>query len=319
MADYSMGKDYTPVSPTDIALETENMHEEETSNQEESPILPPSSKLKGLNSEELNDPNKIHIEIADEEAPIVILYGPAQCGKTMTLVRLARYLNEKTDYKVEPVSDFRPTYDKNYQEICGDFDEMMNQEDAAQSTNKISFMLVKILNKNGNTICQILEAPGEYYFNPQQPNSAYPRYFSTITASTNRKIWCLFVEPKWGETEDRKNYVTRIEKLKRRIKSRDRVIVIYNKIDDTKYLLDGDGNVDMSGARKNISDRYKTLFEKFRNNTPILRWFKPYNCDFIPFQTGDYPEAKGGDIMFEPGPDVFPKRLWRMILSKVRG
>ena len=42
----------------------------------------------GLSVEELRDPNKISVTIADKDAPIVVLFGPPACGKTMTLVRL---------------------------------------------------------------------------------------------------------------------------------------------------------------------------------------------------------------------------------------
>lgn len=325
MAQVNIGEEQNPIITTEPIQAPESIQipvqDKENDTNEDETILPPSDKIVGLSEEELRNPNNINIEVADQEAPIVVLYGPAQCGKTMTLVRLTRYLSDY-GYTVEPVREFRPTYDSNYAEICDNFDDMMNQDDAAKSTGKISFMLVKI-SKKGRTICQILEAPGEYYFNPKVPNSAYPKYFTDITSSNNRKIWCIFVEPKWGEKTDRKNYVTRIEKLKKKIKRRDRTIIVYNKIDETNFLLDGDGNVAIGRARKDISDRYTGLFDKFINTTPIIRLFSPYKCDFIPFQSGDYPETKNsaGDTIskFSQGPDVFPRKLWKMILSKVRG
>lgn len=59
----------------------------------EIPIFDSStSNIKGLSEEELNDVNKIRITINDSSAPVVVLFGPASCGKTMTLVRLSRYL-----------------------------------------------------------------------------------------------------------------------------------------------------------------------------------------------------------------------------------
>ena len=42
----------------------------------EEQLLPPSDKIEGLTSEELNDPNKISVTIADKDAPIVVLFGP---------------------------------------------------------------------------------------------------------------------------------------------------------------------------------------------------------------------------------------------------
>ncbi len=283
----------------------------------EEQLLPPSDKIVGLTAEELSDPNKISIEISDKKAPIVVLFGQPACGKTMTLVRLTRYLTDH-HYNVEPVHEFRPNYDYNYTEICENFNEMMNQEDAAKSTSKISFMLVKV-SKNGKTICQILEAPGEYYFNPKVPNAPFPKYFSAITSSPNRKIWCLFVEPKWGNLSDRRNYVSRIDTLKRKFRSKDSTIIVYNKIDQTNFLIDGDGHVHIGDAKKDINDRYPDIFDRFKETAPIIRWFTPYRCEFVPFQTGDYPKAGDGSLLFEQGPDIFPHRLWRVILNKVRG
>lgn len=95
----------------------------------------------GMTSEELNDANKIKVTIADYKTPLVILFGPPACGKTMTLVRLTRYLQSK-GYTVQPITSFRPTYDKNYSEMCNNFDSMINSDAAAQSTAKINFMLV---------------------------------------------------------------------------------------------------------------------------------------------------------------------------------
>ena len=59
------------------------------------------SSVPGLTASEINDPNSIKVTIADPKTPIVVLYGPPSCGKTMTLVRLTRYLNSK-GYSVVP-------------------------------------------------------------------------------------------------------------------------------------------------------------------------------------------------------------------------
>lgn len=299
------------VKPTNVVTP------DDVSKAEEDKILPPSDRITGLISEEINDPNKISVTIADKDAPIVILFGPPACGKTMTLVRLTRYLREN-GYKIEPIRTFRPNYDSNYAEICDDFNIMMNRDDAAKSTSKISFMLVKV-SKNGRTICQILEAPGEYYFNPKAPISPFPRYFNAIKSSKNRKIWTIMVEPDWENEVDRLNYVDRIKKLRTQMATKDRTIIVYNKIDKTDFLIDNSGNAHVGLARKNIRDLYPGIFDPFINNTPISRWFVPYNLDFTIFQTGDYSAAADGTSLFEQGPDVFPYRLWKIIMNRIRG
>lgn len=325
MAQVNIGEEQNPVIPTDLGkgIDLEQNPVDLTDIEKVDPdsadekLLPPSDKIVGLSSEEINDPNKINIEISDHNAPIVVLFGQPACGKTMTLVRMTRYLISQ-GYSVDPVHEFRPNYDVNYTRICEDFNVMMNEDDAAKTTSKISFMLVRV-SKKGRTICQILEAPGEYYFNPQAPNAPFPRYFSAITASPNRKIWCLFVEPKWGNLSDRNNYVSRIDALRRRMRAKDSTIIVYNKIDDTKFLIDGDGHVNMADAKRDINNRYPNIFDRFKETTPIVSWFSPYRCEFVPFQTGDYPTTADGTKGFEQGPDVFPRRLWKIIMTKVRG
>lgn len=319
MAQVTIGEEQnTPIQNETIEVKPTNVvTPDDVSKAEEDKILPPSDRITGLISEEINDPNKISVTIADKDAPIVILFGPPACGKTMTLVRLTRYLREN-GYKIEPIRTFRPNYDSNYAEICDDFNIMMNQDDAAKSTSKISFMLVKV-SKNGRTICQILEAPGEYYFNPKAPRSQFPRYFNAIKSSKNRKIWTIMVEPDWENEVDRLNYVDRIKKLRTQMSTKDKTIIVYNKIDKTDFLIDNSGNAHFGLARKNIRDLYPGIFDPFINNTPISRWFVPYKLDFAIFQTGDYSTAADGTSMFEQGPDVFPYRLWKIIMNRIRG
>ena len=63
-------------------------------------------------TEELNDPAKIKVTIADASTPLIVLFGPPSCGKTMTLIRLTRYLRSINGYAIEPVTCFRPAHDK---------------------------------------------------------------------------------------------------------------------------------------------------------------------------------------------------------------
>lgn len=270
---------------------------------------------KGLTKEEENDPNKIKVTISDTQAPLVILYGPPACGKTMTLARLTRYLQSK-GLTVEPIKTFRPAYDSHYKKMCESFNEFINSDDAAASTSRISFMLVGVYEK-GKRLCQILEAPGEYYFLKDNPNAPYPAYFNVIKNSSNRKIWSLMVEPDWYDEQDRRNYVTRLTKLKTMLNPQDKIIFLYNKIDLTQYVI-RPGQINMTEAKKSVAQLYPAIFEPFRNQNPIMRFVQPYNFDFVPFQTGDYTENTSG-MTFTPGPDVYPQKLWEVIRSRIVG
>lgn len=279
-------------------------------------VVTDSVKEDTFSDEELTDPNKINVVIADEECPLVILFGPPACGKTMTLVRLTRFLNEK-GYQVSPIRNFRPAYDRNYTKMCDGFNTMISNDDAASSTDKIQFMLVQVM-KGGRRLCQILEAPGELYFNPNNPTADFPNFVKTILNRKNRKIWAIMVEPDWLDSADRKNYVHKIHKLKSRMRLYDKTIVVFNKIDKTDYVI-SPGHIYVSSAIKEIENIYPGLFENFRNEHPISKLWRKYNCRFVPFQTGDYSVTADGKQTFQEGPVEYPSNLWQTITNLIRG
>lgn len=300
--------------------ETNNMLNEEVSSTTDTSTSNVQVNENGMSAEELNDANKIKVTIADYKTPLVVFFGPPSCGKTMTLVRLTRYLQSK-GYTIEPVTSFRPTYDKNYSNMCNNFDAMIGSEDAAKSTSKINFMLVQVL-RDGKPLCQILEGPGEYYFKPEDPNANFPKYVHAIINSQNRKIWAIMVEPdktnKRMDVEARRNYVNKLNKLKTRINPRDKVMFVFNKIDETPFVISA-ANIRYSQALQHTEFLYPNIFVPFMNMNPITKWWKPYNFDFVAFQTGDFTEAADGTLTFEQGPDAYPRTLWNLILKRIRG
>lgn len=269
----------------------------------------------GLSAAEMNDPNSIRVTVSDPNAPLIILFGPAACGKTMTLVRMTRFLQSE-GYTVSPIRHFRPTSDTNYKDICEHFDETMNSNNAADSTDRISFMLVEVI-KNGHRICQILEAPGEYYFNPKKPNASFPNYVNTIIASSNRKVWTIMVEPDWKDHTDRANYVSKINRLKQSMRAKDSAVFVFNKIDKTNFVRSV-GNINTSAAITEVKNLYPNIFVPFLNQNPITRIFKEYNCDFVPFQTGYYTEAVNG-LTYQEGPREYCVKLWKCLMKKITG
>jgi len=272
--------------------------------------------IKGLSQEEITDANAIRVTIDDPTTPIVVLFGPPTSGKTMTLIRLTRYLNQH-GYEVRPVETFRPAADTHYQRMCEKFNEMVYSDNAAEGTSNISFMLVKVTQK-GRPICQILEAPGEGYFMPRADTGTFPRYVNNIISNNNRKIWLFVVEPNWLDKADRQGYAAKIKKLQTKIKRQDKVVFLFNKIDKTEFVLGG-GHINTPGAIKKIKDQYEGIFEPFRNENPITRFFSEYRCEFVPFSTGDYSPKVDGGMVYEPGDDVYPRRLWNTILKIRKG
>ena len=192
----------------------------------------------------------------------------------------------------------------------------MNSDNAAASTDRISFMLVEVI-KDGRRICQILEAPGEYYFNPRKPNAQFPNYVNTIIASQNRKVWAIMVEPSWMDQTDRANYVSKITRLKQQMRTKDKAVFVFNKIDKTNFVRTV-GNIHTSEAIKEVKNLYPSIFVPFMNQNPISKLWKEYNCDFVPFQTGFYTEAVTG-ITYQEGPREYCVKLWKCILNKITG
>ncbi len=267
------------------------------------------------------DPNDVVVAISNKNTPIVVLFGPPACGKTMTLVRLSRYLkNVVSGYDVKPVRSFRPDDDGIYRKLCDEFSAQLNASAAAGGNDRMNFMLVSVSRGAGDQICQLLEAPGELYFDPNKsendPNATV--YLNKIINSPNKKIYVVMLEPNWRSEEKRRAYVDRIKYLKKKMRPKDRVILLGNKVDKADEYIKSAGNVNDSGYQKFISDQYPGLFELFKEQRPIINFFKPYDCEFVPFQTGTYCKGSSDKRIFEEGDDAYPKNLWAKI-SKCAG
>ena len=281
----------------------------------------PEETVHGLNEEERKDPNSIVVTIADQAVPIIVLFGPAECGKTMTLIRMTRFL-QKYGYRVSPIRSFRPSTDAHYTQMCDGFNELVNSPNAADGNQMISFMLVEVLDKSQTRICQILEAPGEYYYNPKKPSDPFPAYVNTIIQSNNRKIYIYMVEPDWLDPADRSGYVTRLRKLKTDMRSQDRAIFLYNKVDKSNFVI-APGKVNLAGIKNDIENMYPGIFTPFVNLNPITKWFKPYLCDLVPFSNGSFTKASKADgtayLTYQQGVDEYPQMLWNLIMKRIRG
>ncbi len=285
----------------------------------------PNEEVSGLSQKEISDPNKIQVTISNRKAPIVVLFGPGKCGKTMIQIRLARYLHEK-GCTVNPVRNFRPAYDKNYKEMCDKYSEFVNNESAASSTNMLSFMLLEVLDCKGNTICQILEAPGEHYHSIQNPQAKFPAYISQLINDATRKIWVITLEPNWNPDAESQeynleSYVEKIKTLKTKINRRDKVIFLYNKIDTTK-LLQSQNQVNHKEMIAQIKDHFVGIFEPFKNTNPITSFWRPYNCDVLPFTTGTFNTYQDGietKTKYSVGSSAFPDKLWKTLMKYIKG
>lgn len=278
----------------------------------------PGSQIAGLTEEESNDYNLIEITLKDPQVPIVVLFGPPACGKTMTLVRLAQYLHDVLNYTIEPDMKFRPDYDKNYRNTCNEFKTQIGSHKAAQSTSNMSFMLLRVIDPYGNLIAQLLEAPGELYYNPNnedEPNVDFPHPVKVIKSSGHRKIWCYLLEPQWKHYSQAGKYVAKIRKLHSQPKPNDRNVFLYNKVDQSNYVI-SPGVVNKKSLKSDIEGSYPNVFVSFQSKGIFGT---NDNFEIVPFQTGDYTTAANGTTVYSPGPDEYPALLWKVLYKLIKG
>lgn len=263
----------------------------------------------------VKDPNTAQVTFG--KGPFVILFGPPSCGKTMTLIRLSRFLKDYCGFTMTANRGFRNSQDEKYKQLCDNFPKYLNDPKglAAGGTNLLDFILVNA-NDNGQTKFKILEAPGEHYFDPSHPNekSEFPRYIrNLINNSKETKIWVIVLEPHWSTEETRRAYVDRIKYLlKQQPNAKGRkVVILYNKIDKTE-LETHPGVVSRHQLMLDIDEQYPGLREAFKNEIPIIQLFKPYSCEFVPFSTGSYIPSEDG-LAYEQSSDNYPKQLWNVL------
>ena len=267
-----------------------------------------------------NNAKTYNVVITDHNAPMVILFGPPSCGKTMTLVRLTRYLSGTYDFM--PDQAFRNSTNSEFNELCKNFNAAVGADKAADGTKYIDFMLLRVNERrNGRTICQFVESPGEFLFNPQNPTAQFPAYLHQIIASNNRKIWLIFLEPGMSQ-EDRFAYVKKIQDLRSVIDSRDRIIFVENKVDlpATSSFVLSPTNINMDGLFRYVDGLYPQLFKSF---TVKGVFGSKARYDFTAFQTGTYVEGQEANgkpyKSFQAGHDSHPRRLWEIIYNRIRG
>ena len=269
------------------------------------------------------NPNDITVQVSDPRAPIILLFGAPSSGKTMTLVRLSRYLRKKGfSVSVDPLFvTSRNVWE--YAENSAKFNEMLSATTALPGTGRNDFLFIRICDNRGKLICQILEGAGEDYFPSDGTNRAqtpFPSYMTGIFNSGNKKVWMFLTEPNWDVNQiDREEYVLRIAYCKNQFfnSKRDKSIILYNKIDRTEFVY-GPGQVHVKNAMSYCNNEYQGLFQIFRNTSP-LPWADKYTCKFVPFSTGVFGETIMGQYgHYDISHDSYPYNLWNTIMDCIK-
>jgi hypothetical protein len=257
------------------------------------------------------------VTIADP-SPIIILFGSGASGKTMTLIRLTKFLIQQ-GYKVSPERTFRDARDVHYQSMCDNFTTLVNNTKAPGRNQVVDFMLVKVMDKYGRPICQLLEAPGEHYFDKDAPKKPFPAYINTISQSRSRRTWVFIVEKDWENQNDRNNFAQKICDLQQQyVLTQDKVIFTCHKADLHGHYMAG-GQYNYPLFFNDIKNQYPNIFSKYVNHNPITKLWCKYNFDFVVFSAGSFSDDGYSEKNYVPSNDRNPAKLWQVILKTVKG
>lgn len=262
--------------------------------------------------EEIRDVNKITVTIPDNSTPIVILFGSASSGKTLALLRMIRFL-EKNGYTVVPEEVFRPASDTHHARMCKGLKDLVYSEYTPGGNDEISFMLVKVLDRAGNPVCQILEAPGEHYFNGSA-NLSFPAYINRIRVSTNRKKWVFLVETDWGENQtERDLYAQKITQMQGLISPADEVVFLCNKVDLKRHMFLPNNKPNTKAFFNTIRTQYPGIFERYRRSGLARFMFGEYTFKFVCFTSGVFNFTSDGLEVWNMENDSYCVNLWNAI------
>ena len=181
--------------------------------------------------------------------------------------------------------------------------------------------LYHIRDNRGNPVIQILDMMGAFLFEPNNNENDYP--FPPLINKTincpNRKIWLQVIEPAYMDSATRERYVLRVECLHDIISTKDKHIILLNKID--KYHASHTSSKNSPDVIKLVDSNYPRLLSIYKNTHPISLWFHKYNCAVVPFCTGYYYEVFDKEwnpqVNGTPSNDIFPAMLWKVIKKMV--
>lgn len=282
----------------------------------------------------------IQYNINDQKTPIVIIVGPASSGKSMVLVRIAKYLNDN-GFTVKADRSYINT--EKYQRDCDEFEKHLTlsagEGGGMAMPGSVTDLLVEVRDEKKNKICQFLEAPGEDYFSASHPDRDVPPYLQTICGGGvhNRKCFVLLLDLdscpeddkgvpqlqfRFRNNKDIRNlYIERItgKILKNIRRKKDRFILLYNKVDIPGFGTTTEcSNED--GAKEEAQALYGRLFKSDKLQRKWLGFFTLPNFSFLPFCTGSYSAQKDDEgkmiKQYNPSDDIYPQRLWAEIVRR---
>ena len=271
-------------------------------------------------------PDIVIPSIVDHETPIVVFVGPPASGKSMILVRIAKYLREM-GFTIKADRTFINT-DK-YRAGCDAFENLLDTNIALPGT--VEYLLVDVRDSNGNNVAKLLEAPGEHFYDTKNNginanNTSLQGYLSKIMTSNNPKTYVTLLDLdsdvcfRVNETH-RNRYTTRILETfyKNMHPEKDRFILLYNKVDAPGFgTIHGISEAKKKQARKDAELYYATLFNTMKITK--LVFFTLDDFAFQTFCTGNYTNVtddNGNEYkQYDISNNSYPQELWMEIIKK---
>lgn len=201
-------------------------------------------------------------KIIEGSQPVVVFIGPATCGKSMVMMSLIDYLRQSPHNAIfEPVPGYlhctesETTEAEKYAKTCKNFQDILSSNaNTGQSKEKKALpgsedQILVAVKQGRKTILRMLEAPGEDFFKPSEPDTPlkssmvnildkgrcgiygekpYPIYFVVLLDLHTRDNQFYNNDPLRGAYESRL-----IEILDEGYNANrgDRIILLYNKAD----------------------------------------------------------------------------------------
>ena len=191
-----------------------------------------------------------------QSEPLILFVAPPNCGKTMAAYSLAEYLVglDEDPYEVTP-NLLYDRFNEKYMQKCKDFAETLNYNLSQRKTANPRMAMKKTegaammldLKRNNELKYNILEVPGEWFWDPNNPEELLDPRIANMLSTTQyggrRKIVFILLldlfTMKWINTSDpnkRKDcesYQKRlVEMLSDYYQDGDKVIALFNRFDE---------------------------------------------------------------------------------------
>ena len=257
--------------------------------------------------------------IPESKTPMFIPYGYASIGKTMLIQRLMRCLRNY-GYMCRPEVTF--STNPIYSQICEQYIEEAFKGNVAAGTTET--ILFSVLDQRGMKVCNLVDMAGEYQYDINNPHVFTSPEMLQLIHTPNPKIWGFVIEYNNSlSIQQRQGYVHSIRNFAlNALTAKDKVIIIYNKVDLTPYSIPG-GKTNWRGLFDSADSTFPDIFNPFEETNKFKRFLKGrYNFKLLPFMSGL--SHKGIDqygneyISFVDGPDEYPKQLWHNIVKCLR-